>query len=366
MTEDKDSPPKRGQLREDAANWFAVMRGPEANERRSEFEAWLACGELHRAAYNKIAETFSLGKGLKSREVERPAPPSVDSEPLPPARTRPRLVVGAAVVALILGTIGIGSQLLGPSHSGNPGTSAELVEGDGQDRATQTAIPLSTPVGSGKTFVLTDGSTVALDSDSLVEVSISRDRRDLHLLRGRGRFTVAHDGRPFTVSAAGGTVTARGTVFDVAVDRHDAVIVRLLQGRIDVALPRRASRNAMSGEVTGMKAGEVLGFGPAPFPPAGEEEPGDEQWSERLRDVDRMRLADLLAEANRYATKPILLASSELADLRVSGTFRVHDTHKLADNLGDPLGLAVIERADSIVLARSCPTKFEGPCRPPS
>jgi transmembrane sensor len=79
-----------------------------------------------------------------------------------------------------------------------------------------------------------------------------------------------------------------------------------------------------------------------------------------------VRLADLVADANRYATKPLVLASPDLADLRLSGTFRIRDTRKLAENIGDLLGLAVVDRGSTFVLARSCPVNSQENCRPPS
>ena len=53
-------------VRECAAMWFARMRRPDAAAFEKEFEAWLAISAEHRAAYNRMAETFSLGKNLTS------------------------------------------------------------------------------------------------------------------------------------------------------------------------------------------------------------------------------------------------------------------------------------------------------------
>lgn len=51
MMDDTQPPRRHGQLREEAADWFAIMRNPEeADVRRKEFEAWLARGALHRVA----------------------------------------------------------------------------------------------------------------------------------------------------------------------------------------------------------------------------------------------------------------------------------------------------------------------------
>jgi transmembrane sensor len=263
MTDNMDSPPRRGQLRDEAADWFAVMRGPEADARRAEFEAWLAGGELHRAAYNKIAETFSLGKGLKALRVTRSQLQPGGRTMVPPAIFQTRLLAGAAAVIFIIGGLALGQQLVRNGKETRPAASADLATFNRE---------LSTPIGSSRTFALPDGSAVALDGDSLVQVSLSGERRNLHFVRGRGRFIVAHDGRPFTVVAAGGTVTARGTVFDVAVDRRHAVTVSLLEGRIDVTLPRGAPNASRSGWVVAMKVGEVVGFRPTSFLPGAPEQ----------------------------------------------------------------------------------------------
>src|SRR3546814_2384163 len=96
MNEDNDTPKRPGNLRDEAAEWFAIMRGPDADARREEFEAWLARGALHRTAYNKIAETFSIGKGLKED-----APDDAGSAAPSPASQKPG-ILKMAVLALFL------------------------------------------------------------------------------------------------------------------------------------------------------------------------------------------------------------------------------------------------------------------------
>ena len=64
MSEPETGPPAEDQLLQEAAAWFARMRGPDAEASRDEFEAWLARGALHRRAYNRAAEIFAMGKVL--------------------------------------------------------------------------------------------------------------------------------------------------------------------------------------------------------------------------------------------------------------------------------------------------------------
>lgn len=60
----------------------------------------------------------------------------------------------------------------------------------------------ATAIGERRTVVLSDGSQVALDSDSEVRVRYLKSARQLVLDHGRARFDVAHDiTRPFSVTA---------------------------------------------------------------------------------------------------------------------------------------------------------------------
>ncbi len=43
---------------QDAAAWFARLRGPHAESISSEFEMWAARSEHHRRAYERIARLF--------------------------------------------------------------------------------------------------------------------------------------------------------------------------------------------------------------------------------------------------------------------------------------------------------------------
>ncbi|MBO9375569.1 DUF4880 domain-containing protein [Sphingomonas histidinilytica] len=360
MTTDEDLPPLGGQLRDEAADWFATMRGPEADARRAEFEAWLARGALHRTAYNRIAETFSLGKGLKDPLEAQVREPEADAESPSSGTTRRQLAAGGVVAALIAGTAVLGTHIFLPDRGNH-----QLAQTQPREPAPATT-QLATRIGEIKSFRLADGSMVALDSDGLVVVSITHSRRDLHLVRGRARFTVAHDPRPFVVAVAGGTVTARGTIFDVELGRDNTVRVRLLRGFVDVEMPAKVKGATLHEESTHMKAGEMLTFREVPSAGDRPSQIANPNWPDGVTDLDRVRLADLIAEANHYATKPLILASADLRDLRLSGTFRVRDTRKLAENIGDLLGLVVIDRADAFVLARWCPATPQGNCRSPS
>ena len=95
MTSDDPSEEWPQTLREEAAAWFARMRGEDAAEHRAGFEDWLARGALHRAAYNRIGEVFAAGKALKAEDERH------RDEVIVASRRSPSAIV-AGVLALML------------------------------------------------------------------------------------------------------------------------------------------------------------------------------------------------------------------------------------------------------------------------
>jgi transmembrane sensor len=359
MTDNKDTPQRPGHLRDEAAEWFAIMRGPEADARREEFEAWLARGALHRTAYNRIAETFSLGKALKDGGA------TDDINAQPGDASRPKLeafkMVGLAL-GLVVGATAIYFGFLNP---GGQNRSVTQVASDTSASSDRNDDQLQSQLGEIREVRLKDGSRVTLDTDSLVLANYSEARRDVRLIRGRARFVVEHDQRPFIVAAGDGTITALGTVFDVALERDDRVVVQLLNGALDVRVPAAA----VSGTAPiRLAPGQQLVFRAekASAPVKVTSSPvSDRQWPEGVREYDGVPLADLVTEANRYATGPMLVASADIRDTRVSGTFRITDSKRLAENLANLLGLTVTGTRDKLLLSRRCGPASKENCGPP-
>lgn len=311
-------------LAREAAHWFARMRGPDADASRAEFEAWLAQGAAHRAAYNDTAEVFAMGKLLA--EPGEPAPA--------PARRRPVLAMALATVAACL--VGAGAWVA--THpSGPAGDQHEAIAGTTEHRR------ISTIADEARVVRLADGSTVRLGDGTILDVDIGSGQRNLRLLQGQARFEVAHEQRPFIVFAGGGSVTARGTIFEVALTRSGKVDVRLLQGAVDVALPR--APDSAQPPSRKLVAGEGVSFVAQPGVPATPAAPA-------AREFEATPVAELVALANHGALRPIRLADASLAGQRVSGRFRVDDTELLARRLGALFNRSVnTSRAGEIVLA---------------
>jgi transmembrane sensor len=329
MSDERGSKPTGGAMREDAAIWFARMRGPDAGSDRAAFEAWLAGSPLHRDAYNRIAEVFSLGKGLRPRTA-----PDV-SQPL--SVKSPSGAWAAAILALMV-VVGGGAWSLSQRRDIVAPQTAMMTR---QDRAPPSE-RYATRIGQIHHYRLPDGSLITLDTDSQIAIVFDKDKRALQLLRGRARFDVAHELRPFVVTAGAGTVTAHGTLFDIRLQAHDAVSVRLLRGAIDVALPNPAGMLQKRVLRERLLPGQQLIFDASALSrPRLAVAPADARWPEATLDCDHQPLSAVAVEANRYATTQIELADTPISNLRVSGSFRIDEPDILAERLATLFDLRV-------------------------
>ncbi len=314
------------ELAREGAAWFARMRGPDAAASEAEFEDWLAQDGAHRGAYNRAAEIFAMGKLLAD---PGPAPASA-----PAMRPQSRRTLSVAMVAAGTACILAAGAWLRMHDEAAPGAANDRADAGAVTLARQS---LTTRAGRSRTMTLPDHSTVRLAENSTLEVAFDHNSRRLRLLRGAARFAVAHEHRPFVVLAGGGSVTARGTLFDVALTPLGHVDVHLLRGTIDVAPPPQAGAATTAPIVQRLTAGERVSFAArAPTPLAS---PAMSDFAAAIPSVPQARdfagipVAELVAEANRGAARPIRLANPEITGQRVSGRFRIDDTELLARRL---------------------------------
>lgn len=294
------------ELNREAAAWFARMRGPDAEAARPAFEAWLAQGAGQRSAYNRAAEIFAMGKLL------------AEEAPIPSRRSAK--VRATALALCTLGMLAAGGWGV-MRVMDSPAQPPQLLAGDAERKET-----FATIAGETRAIRLAEGSLLVLGSDSRVGIEFDSADRRLRLLKGQARFEVAHESRPFVVLAGGGTVTARGTIFDVRLTKAGRVDVHLLEGKVDVELPHRGGITPL---VRQLRRGEQITFAvqaaapPAPALPA----------PAAARDYHGITVAALVAEANRGAARPIRLNDPLLGEKRISGRFRIDDTALLAERL---------------------------------
>ncbi len=336
-------PPPADQLMQEAAAWFARMRGPDAEASRAGFEAWLRRGALHRAAYNRAAEIFAMGKLLSE-------------DPAPARGPAPRRRQATPLLASLLVLAGLCSLpfLLAPAREA-PVADRPDVAGAGD----VAALLFVTGPGETRLVRLADGSRISLGHDTAVEVRLGRAERRVDLRRGQARFEILGELRPFVVKAGGGKVTALGTLFDIALAPDRRVTVRLIEGLVEVDLPPPlagdpavSTRRLRAGETVSFVAGADRSSGGPRLRSGGAPAEADPSPAAAVRDYRDIMLADLLAAANRGASRPVLLADAATGRRRVSGRFRIDDTLLLAERLALLFDLTIEHRpSGEIVLS---------------
>lgn len=337
----QDEPEDDDGLMGEATVWFGRMRGPEADMHKPAFEAWLARGALHRAFYNRASEIYAMGKFLKQEQDGQ------DAHNRPAQRfhrLHRRHVLGMLTVLAVVVTGLSALWVYGPWH-GAP-QNAVIIPED--------SMRLATREGQILTQVLSDGSKVTLQPRSALVVRYTRETRTLRLEQGQSRFEVAHETRPFVVFAARGSITARGTIFEVALNYREHVTVRLLQGKVDVAMPGATKSPAIKRIVTG----ETVSYGNAvkeqaapPLPVSDSKHPVAGIAEPDVREFAAAPLGEILTLANRHGT-PIRVVDDGLARLKVSGRFRLDEPEKLAAKLAFLFDLVIDDAPDGEILLR--------------
>ncbi|HET9863136.1 MAG TPA: FecR domain-containing protein [Steroidobacteraceae bacterium] len=309
-------------IEQQASRWLAARdAGDFGAEQEAAFDAWLQADIRHRVAYLKLEATWRRSDRLRDL---RPLDRVVDPDLLRPARRLGPLAFAASVVlALVIAGGFFAHSRLGWRH-------------------------YETRIGDFSRVVLEDGSIIDLNTDSELRLRLGKARREVRLLRGEGRFQVAHDAaRPFVVSAAGADVRAVGTAFSVRVHDSRQLDVLVSEGTVAIdgsnlpdAPPVHAGEAArVSGERVSIQRVEpqLLARRLA--------------WTTGRLQFSGETLADAVAEFNRYNRRHLELADSSLAQLRVGGTFNATDPESFAAALASTFNLQVDPgKPDAIIL----------------
>jgi transmembrane sensor len=326
-------------LRRRASEWIARLNGPCDETDPREFERWYRSSPDHSEAYDRLTAQFEV-----AGRARRPAPSAAGSPTAPgKGRSRPfRYAVAAAAACAVLLAFVLLAARPGPPFSDDQRQFATLSSTEGESRQ----------------FVLADGSEVLLSPGSRVEVALDANQRRLRLVRGEGRFTVAHEARPFVVAADSAEVTARGTRFVVRL-ATDRTTVSLLEGRVDVSYPaldegggRRMARLRAGQQIVVEAVGQPRS---ARRPAASPVEPRTRTPQPAMLQFDDTPLGQALEQVNRGASPVVRLREPTIAALRVTGGFRAGDTAGFAESLAAAFNLEVEHGADGVLWLRRRP-----------
>jgi transmembrane sensor len=325
QVQDGVSPDEAARAAREAAAWYAALNGQRAsNAQISAFFAWRA-DSLNDVAYTRIERLttgvrasaddprlVAIADAAARRPRERPSR-------LAWIRRRPRAA-----------TAGLGGVLAATA------VLAGLYVAVPWNQKTY-----STEVGERRVVSLRDGSTIELNTDSRVRVRLDKAQRRLILDRGQALFAVAHDaGRPFIVTAGDTAVRAVGTRFEVY-RAPGGVRVTLAEGRVEVS-----QAGGKAGPVL-LAAGERIDVDAARTArPVRIDVAAATGWTDGRLTFKDARLADAVAEVNRYSRRQVVLGPGAPADERVNGVFDAGDTEAFVTGMSAALDLKSAPRPD--------------------
>lgn len=183
----------------------------------------------------------------------------------------------------------------------------------------------ATRLGERRSLGLGNGTRVVLNGDSAVDVQGGE------LLLRSGEVLV--DGPRWHARCR--FAECSGIDARVSLREHDGFSeIRVDRGDVLVTSPL-GQRRLQAGEGLGVSATAMTVLGKSPFDPFA--------WSRGLLVVNDIRLGEFLAEAGRYR-HGWLGCDQRIADLRLSGVFRLDDPASLLDNLTHLLPVKVVER----------------------
>ena len=325
-------------IEQDAAAWLARLDarpsrpdGPEAGgdpiaawqAASPDFARWIGASIDHRVAFLRLHAAWRRADRLAALRTDA-ARPMVAARP---ARPRKRALWIAAVAASLVLAF-----------------AASLVSFDrADDRQT-----FETAVGGHETVPLVDGSRLELNTGTRLTARISDTERRVVLEHGEAYFEVTPDpARPFVVEAGDRRVTVLGTRFTV---RHEpgAFEVVVAEGRVRIDPPAAAraaptiaptgthvlarGRDTLIAERTVAEISAALG------------------WRQGLLIFDRMDLARVADEFNRYNRVKLVIEGADTGEIRIGGSFKADNVEAFARLLRDGFGLTVDRRGDRIVI----------------
>jgi transmembrane sensor len=286
------SKPVSAQVLDAAIAWQLSLDSGTPVE-REEFAKWHAAHEEHARAWRQLGmldQRFSVASGpartalLQSRESIR-------------RRVR-KLGSGVASIVAVLGLA--------------------LFAGDRYLPVDYWLADQRTATGEQRTLRLSDGTLINLNTHSAVDVRFDEKQRRVILQEGEILVETGHgDARPFIVETREGSMRALGTRFLVKREEEGT--------RLSVLQSAVAAHPESSTEEQILHEGQQVLMRNNGLGPIIALNLGADAWTRGMLVVDNARLEDLVHELSRYRRGHLGVAP-EIADLRITGSFPLHDT----------------------------------------
>lgn len=308
-----------------AAAWHARLEGgPAADGDWQAFTAWLEADPLNRAAFDAVDAAAAGAAAVLARHGDAAFAPLAPPPAMPRFSARVFLAM-AGVAALVLAGVIARPDFFMP-----------------QDRDV-----ISTAAGERRDISLADGSTVHLNTNTQIAVTMNGRARNVALEKGEALFEVARDTRrPFVVSVGDRNVRVAGTAFNVL--RHGGrITVSVERGAVDVGAEgtRDNVRLGVGDQFAaheGARAYQVAKIDPAVA----------SAWRDGRAVFTNATLSAVASDLSRYYGRPIAVHDPQVAAIRFSGILKIEDQLTTLRRLEGLLPIVVTENGDEVRLER--------------
>jgi len=285
---------------------------------QAEFDAWINSSLAHEVAYLRLDAAWSRTERLAAL---RPPKKTADDGFLIHWKTALSAAAGIVFVAAL--------SAGGLSYMQARGTL------------------YTTPVGGHRTLLLSDGSRIEMNTNSVLRLESSG--RSAFLERGEAYFDIKHDAaHPFTVRTDKHRVVDVGTIFTV---RSDAgkTRVTLIEGeaRLEPIGSEQAQRPALltPGDVA-IATADAVSITREPTKILTKEV----SWRRGVLVFENATLSDAAGELNRYNTQKLVIADAAVGRTRIDASIPINGVEVLARIARDAMGLRVTQRGNEIIL----------------
>lgn len=316
-----------------AVTWLLREQAGMDAAQRARFQAWLDEDPRHGAVHAEMAGTMRQVDALRRVRA--------------PGRGKGALA-DKARLAVLATTVAAGAWLGWDHWRQLPTFERTYATGTGQQRSL--VLP-DAPDGSGA-----PASRLVLDSGSRLKVRLYRDRREVELAEGQALFEVGRDpARPFRVRAGDVRITVVGTQFSVRRTGSglDAgrTVVAVREGRVSVARLQADAVELAAGQMVTADASGALG------PVAKVATSAVAGWQAGRISFDQTRLADALAEFERYGRTGLVIRDPAVAAMPVGGSYDVRQVQRFADALPQLLPVRLVQRGKQVEIVASAQEK---------
>lgn len=301
---------QRSRIIDEAAQWLALIHGNAMSAAdKQALEQWLQRSPVHRAVWQQAQQLSRQLGGVEARlgmsVLNRPR--SVLS--------RRQLMSSFALLLAAPAASWWGFQAF-------------------QNRD---AIFYTTATGERRDIFLPDGSEMAMNTASRVQVKFNHQQRLLKHLAGEIWLKTAQhtDGSPFLVATEHGELRALGTRLLVRSEKN-FTLLSVLEGAVEVTTRVAVSRVIAAGEQVKFTATAIADSEPLAT--------AADAWRSGVLFVQQMRLADFLTELSRYR-KGVLRCDAAVADVPVTGSFQLTNTDNILQLLAETLPVSVSTRS---------------------